>query len=199
MTLAVRSRKSMLALGAALLLGAAPLGAFAQSAEEKALSDFYGGKTLNILIGLSPGGAYDVYSRMIARFMGKHIPGKPTLVARNMPGGGGRIVTRHVAEVAPKDGLTLATADRSLILQQLVGDPTVQFDMRTLEWIGNPAADNGTVAMWAESGISSIEDARTRQVTMGATGKNATSQVVLALNELAGTKFKVVMGYPGGN
>lgn len=167
--------------------------------ESARVAQFYKGKTIDMLVGLSAGGGYDIFARILGRHIGKHIPGSPTVVVRNMTGGGGRVVTSYVYTIAPKDGTVLATTDRALVLQQAIGDDSINFDMRKLSWIGNGDSDNGTFAVWHTSGINSIEDAKKREVVLGATGWNATSQYALALNAIAGTKFKIVIGYPGGN
>jgi tripartite-type tricarboxylate transporter receptor subunit TctC len=131
--------------------------------------------------------------------MGKYIPGNPAVQPMQMAGGGSRVVTNYIYNVAPKDGTALATADQSLALQQAIGDPTVLFDANKLAWIGNPDADNNTVVTWSTSGIATIEDAKKKDVPMGATGFNTSSQYVQAMNTIAGTKFKIILGYPGGN
>lgn len=162
--------------------------------------NFYRGKTINVYIGYSPGGGYDTYTRMIAQYIGRHIPGAPAVIPQNMPGGGSRVVSAYMASIAPKDGTALASADQSLALQQALGDETIKFDNRRFNWIGNPDQDNNTVVTWHTSGIRSIEDARHKEVTLAATGPNTTSaQYPVVLNEMFGTKFKVVNGYPGAN
>lgn len=161
--------------------------------------DFYGGQTIELLIGYSAGGGYDAYARLVARHMGNHIPGHPTLVPRNMPGGGGRVLAGYVENVAPKDGTVLATADQSLPLQQALGDPTVRFDTSKFFWIGTPIADNNTLVTWHTTGVETVEQAKEKPVVMGATGENTSAQYPRAMNSLLGTKFKVIVGYPGGN
>jgi len=180
---------------AALAAGLAAIGpAEAQSAEE-----FYKGKTIELVIGYSPGGGYDTYARLIARHLGNHIPNKPSIVPKNMPGAGSRAAAQYVYNVAPKDGTVLATVDQSMAVQQAMGDPSIMFDTNKFIYIGNPASENNTIVTWHTSGIKTIEDARKQEVPMGSTGSNTSSQYVLALNALAGTKFKVIAGYPGGN
>ena len=152
-----------------------------------------------MVIGYSPGGTYDLYARLVARFLGNYIPGKPTIVPRNMPGAGSRAAAKWVYSVAPKDGTVLATADQSLSVEQAMGDKQLDLDTTKLIYIGNPNADNNTTATWYTSGIKTIEDAKKKQVVMGATGGSTRSQYPKAMNALIGTKFKIVIGYPGGN
>jgi tripartite-type tricarboxylate transporter receptor subunit TctC len=178
------------ALGLALL---------AASAKADTIEDFYRGKTIDLVIGFSPGGTYDLYARTVTQFMGNHIPGKPHIVARTMDGGGSRIAAGYVARVAPHDGTVLGTASQSLSVGQALGDPSLQFDTTKLIYIGNPEADNNTTAVWAASGVKTIEDATRREVTVGSTGDTQSSQYPKVMNALLGTKFKIVIGYPGGN
>jgi tripartite-type tricarboxylate transporter receptor subunit TctC len=189
------SRRDLLLTGAAAVFGVLAIGSpvHAQSVEE-----FYKGKTISMVIGYSPGGGYDTYARLVARFMGDHIPGKPTLVPRNMPGASSRVAAAYVYNVAPKDGTTLATADQSLALAQAMGEK-LQFDTTKFIYIGNPSAENNTTVTWHTSPVKTIEDAKKIEVPLGATGGSTSSQYPRAMNAVLGTKFKVILGYPGGN
>lgn len=162
-------------------------------------AEFYKGKTLELNIGFSAGGGYDVYARLVARHLANHIAGKPSIVPRNRPGAGSRAAAEYMYNVAPKDGSALATVDQSIAVQQAMGDPTIKFDAAKFLFIGNPAAENNTIATWFTSPVKTIEDAKRIEAPMGSTGSNTSSQYVLALNALVGTKFKIVSGYPGGN
>jgi tripartite-type tricarboxylate transporter receptor subunit TctC len=188
----MRHRGIVLAIVVASALLVAMAGARADS-----VADFYRGKTINVVIGYSPGGGYDTYARLVARFIGRYIPGNPTLQPQQMAGGGSRIAAGYMANVAPRDGTMIATADQSLAVQQAVGDPTILFDASKFNWIGNPTADNNTLAVASALGVKTIADARTREIVIGATGINTSSQYAQALNTVAGTKFKIVLGYPG--
>jgi tripartite-type tricarboxylate transporter receptor subunit TctC len=193
----IRHRGKILAVAslAATALGLAALGA---PAKADPVEDFYRGKTIDLIIGYTPGGTYDLYARLVAEFIGDHIPGKPRIVARTMAGGGSRVGASYIANVAPKDGTVLGTADQSLAVEQAMGDKTLQFDTTKFIYIGNPEADNNTTVTWAASGVKTIEDATRREVTVGATGGSTSSQYPKAMNALLGTKFKIVVGYPGG-
>ncbi len=166
---------------------------------QTAVESFYKGKQIDLVIGYTPGGGYDTYARLVARHMINFIPGAPSIIPRNMPGGGSRVATAYVFRIAPKDGSVLATADQSLSLQQAVGDKTIQFDTTKLIYIGNPSAENNVTATWFTSGIKTIEDAMAKEAPMGATGGSTSSQYPKAMNALIGTKFKIILGYPGGN
>jgi tripartite-type tricarboxylate transporter receptor subunit TctC len=180
-----------LALAASLVL-ADP--AHAQSVEE-----FYRGKKIDFVIGYSSGGTYDLYARLVARHLGNYIPGRPVIVPRNMPGAGSRTAAAWTYAIAPRDGTVLATADQSLSLQQAIGDKRLTLDTTKLIYVGNPNSENNTTAVWHTSGVKTIEDAKHKQVTLGATGGSTSSQYPKAMNALLGTRFKIILGYPGGN
>ena len=173
----------------------APAGASAQQSVE----DFYKGKSIDLYIGFTVGGGYDLYARLVGKYMGDHIPGKPRIVAKNMTGAGSRIAAGYVYSVAPKDGTALATADQSIPLEQATGESGINFDSAKFNWIGNPIVDNNVVVTWWKSPVKTVEDARQTEVAVGATGFNTSSQYPQVLNSMAGTKFKIILGYPGGN
>lgn len=177
------------------------LGLFVQTAAAWAdpVADFYRGRKIDLIIGYSSGGTYDLYARLVGRHIGNHIPGNPQVVARNMPGAGSRTATIWVASVAPKDGTILATSDQSLAVAQAMGDRQMPVDTTKLVYIGNPNSENNTTATWHTAGIRSLEDAKRREVTMGATGGSTSSQYPRVMNALLGTRFRVILGYPGGN
>lgn len=165
-----------------------------------ALSDFYQGKQITMMIGTSPGGDYDQRGRMLARYMPKYIPGAPTIVPRNMPGGVGLQAAHWLYEVAPKDGTSLHMVMQSMPAHQLLGGQGVQFDAGKFNWVGNTTDTPNVVTTWHTTGIATVEDAKKKEVILGAPG-TATSSVYypLLMNALAGTKFKIIAGYPGGN
>jgi tripartite-type tricarboxylate transporter receptor subunit TctC len=166
---------------------------------QSSVEEFYRGKRIDLIIGYSPGGTYDLCARLVARHLGRHIPGQPLVVARNMPGAGSRTAATWVANLAPRDGTVLATADQSLALQQATGDARIPFDTTKFIYIGNPNVENNTTVTWHMSGVKTLDDAKRREVTVGATGGSTSSQYPKAMNALLGTRFKVVVGYPGGN
>ena len=179
------------------LLAAAQL--LVSAAHAQSVEEFYRAKKIDLVIGYTPGGTYDLYARLVARHLGTHIPGKPVIVPRNMPGAGSRTAANWTFNVAPRDGSVLATADQSLSLQQAIGDKRVNFDTTKFIYIGNPNSENNTTAVWHTAGVRTIEDARQKQVTLCATGGSTSSQYPKAMNALIGTRFKIILGYPGGN
>ena len=186
-------------IGGALTLGLLAAGSFVGSAHaQSAVETFYKGKILDLYIGFTSGGTYDTYSRLVAQFMGDHIPGKPKIVPKQMVGAGSRAAATHIFNIAPKDGTQLGTADQALAMQQVLNDPGIQFDANKFIWIGNPIADNNTMAAWTASGVTSIDEAKKREFVVGANGITASAQYPQAMNVLLGTKFKIITGYPGG-
>jgi tripartite-type tricarboxylate transporter receptor subunit TctC len=195
----VRSRCLAVAAFTAMLAAPLCVAGIHPAHSQTAVEDFYRGKQIEMVIGYSPGGTYDLYARLVARFLGSYLPGKPVIVPRNMPGAGSRAAAKWVYGVGPRDGTVLATADQSLAVEQAMGDKQLDLDTTKLIYIGNPNADNNTTATWYTSGIKTLDDAKTRLVVMGATGGSTSSQYPKAMNALIGTKFKIVIGYPGGN
>ena len=193
-----RSSASICAPALALALAPALL-APAPALAQQSVEDFYKNRKIDIVIGFTVGGGYDAYGRLISRHLGQHVPGNPSLVPRNMTGAGSRIAAAFIAGVAPRDGTAIGIADQSIPLEQALGDAGIKFDTRELNWIGNPNADNNVLTTWHTSPVKTIEDARKQEVTLGVTGFNTSSHYPTALNAMAGTKFRLVFGYPGGN
>jgi tripartite-type tricarboxylate transporter receptor subunit TctC len=170
-----------------------PMAVSAQSVE-----NFYRGKTINVVIGYPPAGANDFYARAVARHIGKHIPGNPTVIPRNMPGGGSLVAANHIFNVAPKDGTTLGLIVPTAPIEEKLGAANVRFKAAQFNWIGRLAATPNVTFMNASSPVKTIKDAMEREAVLGATGRSSTVAVYpTMLNHLVGTKFKLVMGYAG--
>ncbi|MBV8169298.1 MAG: hypothetical protein JO021_21065, partial [Alphaproteobacteria bacterium] len=163
------------------------------------VADFYAGKRITLIIGYGTGGGYDEYARMLARFLGDHIPGKPVLVPQNMPGAGSRQAANWLYNVAPKDGTAIATLSQTTPTDQALGQPGIQFDVRKFNWIGNMIVVNNTLAVWHTTGVKTLEEATKKQLAIGASGASSPSVLYpQASNNLLGTKFRIITGYPGG-
>ena len=161
-------------------------------------AEFYKGKTIELDIGASVGGGYDLYARMLARHMGKYIPGNPSIVP--MEGGGSMRLANFLANAAPKDGPTIGTINRGTAFDPLLGNKSAQFEAAKLNWIGSTNNEVSACVAWQSSGITSIEQVKTKELIVGATGPSAdTYQFPKIANGVLGTKFKIVTGYPGGN
>jgi tripartite-type tricarboxylate transporter receptor subunit TctC len=191
----MRPSKLIRRLTAALivLLGASP-------APAQAPAEFYKGRTIELDIGLSVGGGYDAYARILARTMGKYIPGNPAIVPKNMEGAGSMRLANHLYNAAPKDGTSFGTINRGTPFEPLLGNKGAQFDATKFNWIGSTNNEVSVCVAWHTSGIATFEDARQRELVVGATGPSAdTYQFPKITNAVLGTKFKIVTGYPGGN
>ncbi|MPZ37949.1 MAG: hypothetical protein GEU95_07770 [Rhizobiales bacterium] len=159
---------------------------------------FYRGKTVTVIIGYPPAGANDLYARAVARHIGKHIPGNPTVVPRNMPGGGSLLAANHIFNVAPKDGTTLGLIVPTAPLEERLGASNVRFKAAQFNWIGRLAPTPNVTFTNASSPVKTIKDAMQREAVLGATGRSSTVAIYpLSLNHIVGTKFKLVMGYTG--
>jgi len=162
---------------------------------------FYKGKTITIVVGTTAGGFYDRWARLFARHMGKYIPGQPEFIVQNMPGAGSVIAANHVFNVAKPDGLTAVMPINSIYVDQLVGRPQVQFDLRKFRWIGSPSIEPSVMYMRADAPYKSIDDIIEAKAPpkCGGTG-TASSDFILSrvLEELVGAKINSILGYPGG-
>jgi len=177
-----------------ILLTAVSLG-FAQSPAE-----FYKGKNIELYIGYSIGGGYDLYARVLARHIGKHIPGNPTIVPKNMEGAGSLRLANWLARVAPRDGTVFGTVGRGVPFDPLLGLPGTQFKAPDFSWIGSANNEVSICTSWGTSQITKIEDVFTKQMIIGGTGpSDDTVQFPEVLNGVLGTKFRIISGYPGGN
>jgi tripartite-type tricarboxylate transporter receptor subunit TctC len=158
--------------------------------------DAYKGKTLTIITSTGPGGTYDVTARAIARHMSGHIPGTPTIIVQNMPGGGNVLATNYMFTIAPKDGMTIATLENGIPLHQVLDGQGVRYDASKFNWLGSTGPENQAVFAWGTAGVRTLQDAMEREVTVGGTGAGSSIVIYpIAMNTVLGTKFKIVMGY----
>jgi tripartite-type tricarboxylate transporter receptor subunit TctC len=172
----------------------------ATSALADPVADFYRGKRIEFVIRSSVGGGYDLFSRLLARHIGKHIPGNPQVVPINMPGGGGIVAANHVFFRAPRDGTVLTIVGQGLVVDQALNlNDSFKADLREFNWIGNLSKANQVLVTWHTSKTKTLQDAMARETVIGATGAGSIStQIPALLNNVAGTKFKIVAAYPGG-
>jgi tripartite-type tricarboxylate transporter receptor subunit TctC len=174
--------------------------AAASTAQAQTPADFYKGKTVEMYIGYSVGGGYDVYGRLVARFIGKHIPGNPTVVVKNMEGAGSMRLANWIYNVGPKDGTVMGTVARGIAFDTLFGMPGAQFDGNKYTWIGSANDEVSVCVAWHTSGVTKFEQLMEKEMIVGGTGGSAdTDQFPKVINAVLGTKMKVVAGYPGGN
>jgi tripartite-type tricarboxylate transporter receptor subunit TctC len=164
------------------------------------VADFYRGKSITILISAPAGSGYDAYARLLARHLGRFVPGHPSVIAQNKPGAGGLIVANTAANTSPRDGTTMFTLHFTIPLFQALGGRGVRSDAAKFSGIGRLLASNVAIGVMKESkaNVTNVEDAKVRQSVIGTTGgtSNATLYPVI-LNNMIGTKFKIVQGYQG--
>ena len=181
---------------AAALLALCPIA----QAEAQNPAAFYKGKSVDLYIGYSAGGGYDVYARALARHMGRFIPGNPTIVPKNMPGAGSLVLANWLYNVAAKDGTAFGMIGRGTAFDPLLGSTKAQFDAAKFNWIGSMNDEVSVCVAWHTSGIAKLEQVMQNELTVGGTGPAAdTDQFPKVLNATIHTKFKIIPGYPGGN
>jgi tripartite-type tricarboxylate transporter receptor subunit TctC len=180
-----------------LLGGIAALSLVAAAGIARASDDFYAGKTVRLILGTTTAGDYGTYALLLAQHIGRHIPGKPTVIVQSMQGGAGLVALNHVARIAPHDGTVLSLPHINIVQDGLL-NPKVQFDPARFQWIGRATSAVQVGVATPQSRVNSLDDARQREVIAGASGvTNPTGLNPRILNALAGTKFRIVTGYKG--
>jgi len=183
-------------LGAAALLTLQPLA----PATADSVADFYKGKNLDLYIGYSVGGGYDTYARLLASHIGKHIPGNPTVVPKNMTGAGSLKLANWLYNVAPKDGTAIGAIGRGTGFDPLFKIKGAQFDGTKFSWLGSANDEVSVCVAWQNNGVTKFDDVMNKELIVGGTGASAdTDQFPKIMNGVLGTKFRIVTGYPGGN
>ncbi|MDO9439651.1 MAG: tripartite tricarboxylate transporter substrate-binding protein [Beijerinckiaceae bacterium] len=175
------------------------IGAAKAQGGDEALAAFYKGRSVTIVVGSSPGGGYDLYARLLGRFMSRHIPGNPTIVVQNMPGAASNIAAAHVYNVAPKDGTVIGALFMGAVVDPLFGDVRrATHDMSKFNYIGNANSDAYVCLVRTDAPVKTMADAFENELIMGASAEGAsTRDFPVLLRNLLGAKFKVVAGYPG--
>jgi tripartite-type tricarboxylate transporter receptor subunit TctC len=164
----------------------------------RADDDFYKGKTINFIIGTAPGGGYDAYSRLIARHIGRHLPGQPPVVPQNMPGAAGIRTANYLYNVAPKDGTVIGMIDQAVYLDHILGTAGLNVDATKLNWIGRILSNSAVLYARSNATVKKIEDVFTHELFVSTSGA-ASRLNWTVLNNLLGTKFKIIPGYQGSN
>ncbi len=160
--------------------------------------DFYKGKTVNFIIATATGGGYDTYSRLIARHLGRHLPGQPTVVPQNMPGAAGIRAANYLYSAAPKDGTTIGMLDQATYLDQILGTPGLAADASRFNWIGRILSNSAVLHAWHLAKVKTIEDAFKNELIVATSGA-ASRLNWTVLNNVVGTKFKIITGYQGSS
>jgi len=183
--------------GAALALFGLALG-IAGAARADSVEDFYRGKNVTMVIGYSVGGGYDLYGRLVARHLGKHIPGQPNIVPQNREGAGSMRAAIYIYNAAPKDGTVIGTFSRSMAVAPLLQD--AQFDASKFSWLGSVSTDVNVCMTWHTSPVKTWDDMLAKPAKMGGLGAGADPDIFAQMfRNVFGAKFQVVSGYPGTN
>ena len=161
---------------------------------------FYAGKSVELDIGYSVGGGYDLYGRLLARHLGKHIPGNPTILPKNMEGAGSLRLANYLYMAAPRDGTVIGTVARGIAFDPLLNESGAQYDATKLSWLGSANNEVAVCVALKSAGVTSFDQLYNRSLTIGSTGiADDTYQFPAVVNAVLGTKFKIITGYPGGN
>jgi tripartite-type tricarboxylate transporter receptor subunit TctC len=165
------------------------------------VASFYRGRTIQLLIGFSPTGGYDIYARTLARYLGKHIPGNPTILPQNMPGAGSLKVANYIYNVAPKNGTVIATFARGLPMEKLLGRTAgQQFDATKFTWIGSITDEPSVCAYWHQSGVATWQDMKAKPHKLGGSGILTDLDIYSnVLHNMFDLPSRLVSGYPGGS
>jgi tripartite-type tricarboxylate transporter receptor subunit TctC len=194
MTMGARLRLRLTSIALAIAL------TYVSAANAETAAEFYKGRNLELDISSSVGGGYDAYARMLARHIGRFIPGSPIVVAKNMEGAGGLRLANFLYNAAPRDGTTFATLYRGTVFDPLLGGKGAQFDATRFTYIGSANNEVSVCVAWHTTGITRFEQVLTKELVVGASGPSAdTYQFPKIVNGVLGTKFKIIAGYPGGN
>jgi tripartite-type tricarboxylate transporter receptor subunit TctC len=181
-----------------LLLAATICVSAIECAAQDAVADFYRGKQVSIVVGFSPGGSSSLYAQALARHMGRHMPGAPNIIIQHMPGAGSLVAANHIYNAAARDGTVFGTATRTVGIEPLLGNKNARFDALKFNWIGTANVEYTTCIAWHAAPVKTLQDAKEKELIVAGTGAGATEVVFpRAANILTGTKFKVVLGYPG--
>lgn len=185
-------------LSASLALAlVAQIAAAAPAGAQQDAAAFYRGKTIQAVVGYTPGSTFEMYLRLFARHLERHVPGKPTIVVQHMPGAGSLKATTYLATVAPKDGSVIGMPNPVNTTEPLIDPERTKFDPRTFNWLGSLNSEVATCGFWAKD-IRTLDDLKKREVVVGATGPSSGSTIdARVLAALTGIKFKIVTGYPG--
>ena len=195
---ASRAFAALAGCAAALCLAPPASAQSGSSVSAQSASDFFKGKQISFFIGYNPGGTYDVYSRIAAAHLSRYIPGQPVIVAKNMPGVASLKAASYLYSQAPRDGSAIGMVTQMLALEQLLKNPAVQYDAGKFDWLGRLTSAVEVTVVWHTVPVKTIQDAMSRETLLGATSAGGTTDGMPKLmNKFAGTKFKLVLGYPG--
>jgi len=169
-------------------------------AKADVVAEFYRGRTVTLVVSSNAAGGYDTFARAVARYIGKHIPGNPTLIVRNMPGAGGMTATNFLYNNADKDGSVIGLVQNNTPFEPLFATKEARYDPVRFNWLGSPSAETAMVLLWHAVPVNSVAELKAREVAVGVSGANSTPAFFTRLlNATLGTKMKPINGYPGQN
>jgi tripartite-type tricarboxylate transporter receptor subunit TctC len=177
---------------------AASLAVPAGTARAQSIEEFYKNKNVKVISSSGVGGGYDTYARLLARIMPRYLPGKPNMIVQNMPGAGGVKASNYLFNAAPKDGSVLGGVHRTVPQAKLLGIPGVQFDATKFNWLGSLANEVSVCTSWHDTPVKTMKDAMEKELIVGGSGATDTEQFPAVLNNIIGTKFRIVSGYVNG-
>jgi tripartite-type tricarboxylate transporter receptor subunit TctC len=183
-------------LSAPLLLCMLSIPTAASAQANKDVEDFFKGKTIRIVVSAEPGGSYDTYSRLIARHLGRFLPGAPKFYVSNMPGAGGVVAANWLYNIAPKDGTVLGQVQRQVPLMQILGEEGPKFETAKLNWLGSMANETTVCISGRDNAVKTFDDLRKQELIVASSGPNTSKNIPILLNNLLAAKFKIVSGYP---
>ena len=178
-------------------MAAGLIAALSGAAQAQTVEGFYKGRTIEMLVGSEVGSGYDAYARLVANHFGKHIPGRPGFIVKQMVGAGGIIATNHLAKIAPKDGSVIAQVQNTVPFQPLVTPGGEQFDATKLGYIGSANSEVALAFTWHASATKTMADLRQRETIMAGVIGSISANYAYALNDLTGAKIKLITGYAG--
>ncbi|MGE0626245.1 MAG: Bug family tripartite tricarboxylate transporter substrate binding protein [Hyphomicrobiaceae bacterium] len=173
------------------------LGSLAPASAQDSVAEFYKGKNVTLIVGSSPGGGYDTYTRLIARHMGRHIPGNPNLIVQNLPGAGGNVLANQLASIGPKDGTTIGAPQSGVIFAPLLGLIPVKHDPSKFHYLGSANNDVYICVARADAPAKSFAEALEKEMVLAASNASSTADYAQILANTVGAKWRVVMGYTG--
>jgi tripartite-type tricarboxylate transporter receptor subunit TctC len=177
---------------------AVALGLSLPAAAQDTVADFYRGKQVTIMVGFTPGGSSSLYAQGVARHMGRFLPGNPSFIVQHVPGASGLVLANNLYNTVPRDGTAFGITGRTAPIEPLLGQANAKFDGRRFSWIGTANVEYTTCIAWHTAPVKTLADAMTTELIVGGSGADATEVIFpKAANKLTGTKFKVVLGYPG--
>ena len=165
-------------------------------ARAQSLADFYTGKTIRIVVGSDAGGSYDLYSRLMARYMGPHVPGNPKFLVQNMGGAGGLKAANYVYNVAPQDGTVIGALQRAAAFTEALGGPGPQYESEKFQWLGSMNNEVTILAVMSRTGVATLDGLKGKEVIFGSSGPDGTEYYPALLNNVFGAKIKLIEGYP---